>query len=248
MASHHLPNEADPVFPDSAFEVHTHGRIFYSPGELDTMFEYAGRFEGADREFRYQSFTLGGYYRVIRNLKLGAFYRLQAGARHDDDWIESGTTWIWADTSSRWEHVFMVDATPRVLLDMLPGRDWVFSAKARYEYNATNGLQSLLLRPGLTWFWIRDREPVVNVSAQYAAYLPLNFGRSLWYQHGPYLDLLYHVSRNLQIDASVSRQQIFWSESQEFLDDFRDSFPGVTYEENIYSPWLVDVGVILRFR
>jgi hypothetical protein len=243
-ASHHLPNEADPVIPETAFEVHTHGRVFGSVGEITGMFEYNGRFEGPQREFRYLGFTAGGYYRVQKNLKLGLFYRLQMGARHDDDWIEEGTAWLWADTRDRPESVVIIDATPRFLLDFLPGEDWVLSVKSRYEYNFYNGQQSLLVRPGLTWFWIEDREPILNVSAQYAAYLSLNFGSSPWYRLGPYLNLLYHVTPALQLDASVSRQRVYWSESASFIADF-----GTTpYEENIYTPWLVDVGLIVNLR
>jgi len=244
FASHHLPDEADPVLPESAFEIHTHGRLFYSNGDLSGMLEYAGRFEDADRVFRYQSVTLGGYYRLLPNLKAGALYRLQFNARHDDDWIEEGTTWLWAETSGRAEHVAIIDLTPRFLLNFLPGQNWVLSSKFRYEFNITNAQQSLLARPGLTYFQVRDREPVLNISAQYATYLSLNFGAVPWYRHGPYLNVLYHLSPNIQLDVSASRQWIYWSESEQFLADF----PTVTYEQNVYSPWLVDVGFILRFR
>lgn len=243
-ASHHLPNEADPEFADSAFEVHTHGRIFYSIQDIDFMLEYVGRFEDPEREFRYQGLTFGGYYRLLRNLKLGAFYRLQSNVRHDDDWIEEGTAWLWADATGRREHVGMIDATPRFLLDFLPGRDWVFSVKNRYEYNFTTSEQTLLVRPGLTWFWIRNREPVLNVSAQHATYFSLNFGSVPWYRHGPYLSALYHLSRNIKLSLAASRQWIYWSESDVFLDDF----PTSTYEDNIYSPWLMDLGVIVQLR
>mgnify|MGYP003932449013 CR=1 FL=1 len=233
-----------PLIPETGFEIHTHGRLFYSPGEFDVMAEYVGRFEDVDREFRYQSLTLGSYYRLLRNLKVGAFYRLQFGARHDDDWIADGVDWFWVDAARRAEHLAILDATPRFLLDFLPGESWVASLKARYEYNFTNAQQTLLVRPGLTWFWVRSREPVLNVSTQYTAYFSLNFGDEPWYRHGPYVNLLYHLSPNVQIDASLSRQWIYWSESADFVADH----PAESYTNNVYSPWLVDVGMILRFR
>ena len=233
-----------PMIPETGFEVHAHGRIFYSPDDLDLMLEYVGRFEDTDREFRYQSVTMGGYYRLLRNLKLGAFYRLQLGARHDDDWVAEGSDWIWVDPAARAEHLAILDATPRFLLDFIPGESWVFSLKNRYEYNFSNGQQSLLVRPGLTWFAVRDREPVLNISAQYGTYFSLNFGAVPWYRHGPYLNLLYHLSPSLQLDASVGRQWIYWSESAEFLADHSDE----RYPNNVYSPWLVDVGFIVRLR
>jgi hypothetical protein len=138
----------------------------------------------------------------------------------------------------------MVDLTPRFALEFLPGRNWVVSLKARYEYNFTNSKQSLLLRPGLTFFWLRDREPFLNVAIQYATYLSLNFGEVPWYRHGPYANLLFHVSENILLDLSVSRQSVYWSESENFLE----SHPSEFYMRDIYSPWFVDAGFILRFN
>jgi len=232
----HLPD-----IPETGFEIHTHGRLFYTAGDLSGMLEYVGRFEDVDREFRYQSVTLGGYYRLLPNLKAGAFYRLQFNVRHDNDWVADGADWLWTDAAGRAEHVAMVDLTPRFLL---PGGPVVVSSKFRYEFNFTNLEQSLLVRPGLTYFWVRDREPVLNVSAQYATYLSLNFGAVGWYKHGPYLNLLYHVSPNILLDVSASTQSIYWSESEDFLLEA----PTGNYPQNVYSPWIVDVGFILRFQ
>lgn len=243
-ASHHVPGEADPNLPDAAFEIYTHGRLFYSFDLLSGMLEYAGRFEDGNMEFRYQSVTIGGYYRLHRNVKAGAFYRLQFNVRHDDDWIEEGTSWLWADAAGRAEHILMADFTPRFQLSFLPGKNWLFSVKNRYEYNVNRAEHSLLVRPGLTYFLIRDREPVLNLSLQYATYLSLNFGAVPWYRHGPYFNVLYHLSPNLQIDIGASRQSIYWSESDQFLADF----PTSTYADNIYSPWVVDVGFIIRLN
>ena len=241
-ASHHLISEADPVIPISVFEIHTHGRLFYGLGNFSGMVEYAGRFEDQGLEYRYQGVTLGGYYRLHQNLKIGAFYRLQLNVRHDNDWIEEGPDWFWADTPGRVEHAAIIDATPRILLPFLPGENWVASIKTRYEYNFTNAQQTLLIRPGITYFWIRDREPVLNITAQYATYLSLNFGAAPWYRHGPYINVLYHLSPNVLFDVGISRQWIYWSESEQFLRDLL----GQTYRENVYSPWIADAGFVIR--
>lgn len=241
-ASHHLPAEAEPAIQDPAVEIHTHGRVFYSFENLSGMFEYTGRFEDKDLEYGYQSFSLGGYYRVHRNIKIGGFYKLQLNARHDDDWIEEGPAWFWADTSGRIEHVAILDVTPRILLPFLPGESWVGQLKGRYEYNFTNGQQSLLVRPGFTYFHMKDREPVFNVTAQYAAYFSLNFGAVPWYSHGPYVNFVYHLSPRVLLDVGLSKRWIYWSESAQFKRDF----PTESYSNNIYSPWIVDGGIILR--
>ena len=47
-------------------------------GKLEPMAELTGRIE--ENEYRYTSGSMGAYYRAHRNLKLGAFYRIQAGA------------------------------------------------------------------------------------------------------------------------------------------------------------------------
>ncbi len=218
FSSHHLAEESDPAFPVAAFEIYTHGRVLYVQGDLSGMFEYEGRFEDKPMEFRYQSLTFGGYYRVHRNVKVGAFYRLQLNVRHDDDWIEEGATWLWADTSDRIEQLLIADITPRFLLSFLPGENWVTSLKARYEYNLTNSQQTLLIRPGLTYFWIRDREPFFTFTAQYATYLSLNFGAVPWYRTGPYLNVIYHLTPNVLLDLGVRKQWIYWSESKQFID------------------------------
>lgn len=238
----HLHAAHVPSIEETGFEIQTHGRFFYLAGNLSGMFEYIGRFEGADTSFRYQGITLGGYYRLHRNVKVGAFYRLQVNARHDDDWITEGSGWIWEDASRRFEHLGIVDVTPRFQLGFLPGENWVASVKARYDYNFSNAQHTLLLRPGLTYFWVRDRAPLLNISAQYATYLSLNFGDRPWYRHGPYVNLLFHLGERVLIDIGVAKQWIYWSESAEFTADH----PGETYLNNIHSPWSIDVGLILR--
>jgi hypothetical protein len=241
-ASHHIASEAGPTIPETALEIYPHGRLFYNYGDISGMFEYTGRFEDTPMEFRYQSFTLGGYYRIHRNVKIGAFYKLQLNARHDDDWIDDGTKWIWADASRRIEHLAMVDLTPRFLLPFLPGENWVTQFKTRYEYNFSNAQQTLLLRPGITYFQIRNRDPLFNLTFQYAAYLSLNFGDKLWYSHGPYLNFTYHLTPNILVDLGVNKRWVYWSESEEFAADF----PEATYSNNIYSPWIIVTGITLR--
>lgn len=244
-ASHHLAGEADPTIPGQAFEIHAHGRFLYAVDNFTAMLEYSGQTEnllpGKPLDL-FQSVTLGGYYRLHSNIKFGAFYRLQFNERHDDDWIEEGPSWFWADTRGRAEHLGIIDITPRVLLPFLPGENWVGSIKSRYEYNFTNTHQKLMVRPGITYFWLHNREPILNISLQYAAYFSLNFGAVPWYRHGPYLNAMYHVSPNILLDIGVRRQWVYWSESEQFHRDF----PGQKYAENIYTPWIVDAGFIIR--
>ena len=232
-----------PEAPDGVVELENHLRLFYDLGDFDPMAAVSWRFEDEEFEFRYRSITLGSYYRVLDNLKVGAFYRLQAGARHDDDWVEEPQgEWWWEQSTDRYESLFIGDVSPRFLLEFLPGRDWVFMLKNRYIYNSYNGEQVGLVRPSLTYFHLVDREPRFNVSLAYGAYFSLNFGETLLYKRAPYLNFLYHLSPTLLLDASVARETTTWGTSE---DVERSGESGYTED---YSRWVLSIGAILRFQ
>ena len=231
-----------PPSPDSALELETHMRAFWRIDEWNPMVSVdVGILD--DFEQIYRSLTLGTYYRLHRNLKVGAFYRAQQGARHDDDWIAATGSFEWDDTDSRIEHLFFVDVSPRLLLPMLPGEDWVLMLKNRYFYNSYNAQQWLQIRPGLTWFRIVDRRPLLNVAASYEFYIPLNFGETVLYSHSPYLNVLYHLSQTVKLDASLAYRTRNWSTSQDVKDDPAES----DYRRKVRS-WVVGVGAIFQFE
>jgi hypothetical protein len=209
-----------PVLPGGPVEGQGRVQLTAELGRLDPMLEAQGLLENLADGRWYRALTLGGYYRLHRNLKAGAFYRLQWGALHNDDWIGIPGVpwdWLWRDTSERLEQVLILDASPRFLLPFLPGRDWVLQVKSRYLLNFWNLQHSLLLRPELTWFRIVDRRPVLNLSLAYGLYFPLNFGETLIYEHGPYLALLYHVSPAMQLELSASYPVRIWTTSPDVL-------------------------------
>ena len=202
--------------------------------------ELRGRLEGEDHEPGLLALTLGSYYRLHRNVKAGAFVRLQQGVRHDDDWVEpSAGVWEWEDASDRSEVVAIADVTPRFQLSFLPGGNWVLAVKSRYELNTANLQQSIKVRPGLTWFWIVDRNPLLNATAAWEGYVPLNFGSTLFYEQWAYLSLLYHLTPTVKLEASLARRTVTWTDSEDF-DDFA---PAESYEVD-YRAWVVGVGVL----
>ena len=152
---------------------------------------YAEIYDSWQTDSRNQrSVTLGTYYRLLDNLKVGAFYLGQQGVRHDEDWQQgSDGVWHWADTRSRLENVLVLDASPRAELEFLPGTHWVGELKARYFYNFTesDSRQALVLRPGLTYFWLRDGQPFLNFFLQYEMWFPLGFGSKTIYETWAYL-------------------------------------------------------------
>ncbi|MGA2478957.1 MAG: hypothetical protein ABSG63_09455 [Spirochaetia bacterium] len=235
-----------PVPPDGALTFQARTALIANFGNADLVAELLGGQESVNQALQFhESLTLGGYYRVLKNLKLGAFYRLQAGVHHDDDWVTNASPppgFVWQDTSTRFEHLLMLDASPRFLLDFLPGRDWVFMLKGRFIYNASYENQmSLMARPELTWFWIQDRVPILNVSLSYELYFPLNFGTTLLYQSYPYLSLLWHATPEVGIELGGAWKSTTWSPSQDVMNSGQSiagAFP-ITFHT-----WVVSLGVV----
>ncbi|HTP58389.1 MAG TPA: hypothetical protein VMM82_05685, partial [Spirochaetia bacterium] len=184
-----------PVAPNGVLELEGHTSIVLQSGGFDFLADLTGRLEDAGLTFQYRALTLGGYYRLLKNLKVGAFYRLQAGVRHDDDWGSNPTPlpWSWAATAGRLENELMADVSPRFLLDFLPGRSWVLMLKGRYIYNTFENQQSIMVRPELTFFWLVDRQPLLDFQAAYEIYFPLNFGGTAIYESYPWLGVHYHL-------------------------------------------------------
>ncbi|MGD0726569.1 MAG: hypothetical protein ABSB63_13505 [Spirochaetia bacterium] len=235
-----------PVAPKGLVEFQGRTQVIANVGAWDLLLEGLGRTEYVDPTLQsFESLTLGGYYRLLKNFKIGAFYRLQAGAHHDDDWthqvVTSGSAWDWNDTNTRLEHLLMLDASPRFLLDFLPGRNWVLMLKGRYIYNSFQNEMSILAQPTLTWFWVKDRVPILNVSLSYDAYFPLNFGATLIYESYPYLTVLWHATPDLGIELSGAYKTIAWSTSQ---DPAFAANGGLPYDPVYFSTWVVSLGVV----
>ena len=226
-----------PPTPSRMFEFSNHARVFLRADDWNPMLSLEWRFEGEEFAFGARSLTLGTYHRVHTNVKVGAFYRLQAGARHDDDWVkDDAMMWEWLDTTDRYENLLILDATPRFLLEFLPGENWILYLKNRYIYNTFNNHHVVQTRPSLTYFHLVDREPLVNVTAAFDAYFSLNFGDTAVYRFYPYLNVLYHVSPLLKIDASFAPETVVWSTSNDALDDG----PYTVY----HRPYVLGLGVI----
>ena len=229
-----------PAAPSGVVDLQGRTQLVANIGGFDLLAEILGRTEYVTAEPGfYGSVTLGGYYRVLKNLKVGAFYRLQDGAHHDDDWVENSGTWAWQDTGGRLESILMLDASPRFLLDFLPGRNWVFMLKGRYEYDFFNNQQSIMARPELTWFWIKDRVPILNVSAAYEMYFPLNFGSTPLYQAWPYLTLLWHATPDIAFELGGAYKTTVWSTSSD------SAFAGNPPYAVSFSAFMVTLGAVI---
>lgn len=196
-------------------------RVFGKAGILEPLADMQERweFEGLRP---YRALTLGAYARAHRNLKLGLFYRVQKGARHDDDWMVGNPgEWFWRDTQNRPENLIVLDATPRVKL----GGPFTAALKVRYERNFFNNQSSVKLEPELAWFWLDGLNPKATVFLRHSTYLPLNFGEGSYYERWWYLAGLWHLDDTMSVGPSVAFRDAQWSTSS----DFRRASGGGSY-------------------
>jgi hypothetical protein len=216
-------------------------RVFLRHNRWMPMAEFKGLWEYDPNQFSYRALTLGTYYRVSKNVKVGGFYRLQMGARHDNDWINLNPGWGWQDTSNRPENLLILDVTPRFLMPFMPGRDWVFAFKTRYLFNTYNTQQTLTLRPGITYFLMQNREPLVNFTLNYELYLALNYSDRLLYEQWPYLEVMYHLSPTVKLSGRAGYRVTTWSTSKDVVE------VGDTPYEVKYRAFVIGAGMNLYF-
>lgn len=187
-------------------------RVVGRAGALEPLVDLTERWQ-FERQGPARSLTLGSYGRAHRNLKLGVFYQVQSGARHDDDWIKDGAgTWLWRPTTNRPESIVILDATPRTSL----GGRFVGALKVRYEHNFFNGQRSLKLEPEISWFWLDGLTPKATVFLRHGTYIPLNFGTRSYYERWWYLAGLWHPSPAVSAGPSVALRDTVWTESSAY--------------------------------
>jgi len=192
-------------------------------------------------EGRYKSFTLGPYFKFFKHLKFGVFYRGQLGSLHDDDWWwPLDGAWEWRDTKQRYEHIGILDVTPRFRLPFIPGKTWTIELKTRYEFNFNNLHQSLKVRPGLGYSLVIGGKPIVSFTLQYEMYIALNYGvfplipkgasagnvfhgqkedelKFRFYETWLYLGTLFHISPVFKIGLFGSLKKNIWNRSEEWI-------------------------------
>ncbi len=187
-------------------------RVIGRAGKLEPLVDLTERWQ-FDRQRPYRSLMLGAYGRAHRNLKLGVFYQVQSGARHDDDWTKDASgNWFWRPTTNRPENIVVLDATPRTSL----GGRFVGALKVRYEHNFFNGQRSLKLEPEIAWFWLDGLEPRATVFLRHGTYIPLNFGTRSYYERWWYLAGLWHPSPTVSVGPSLALRDVVWTTSSTY--------------------------------
>lgn len=190
-------------------------RLFLNHDKISYYAEMTGAAETDGRNF--DETQLGAYYRLFHNLKVGAFYGRAYALRHDEDWASVNGTWAWNNTNSRGEDLIIGDVTPLTALEFLPGKNWVGEFKIRYIYDAFNGQQSLILRPGIRYFWLDGDEPFLNFFFQFEALLPLNYGVQSIYEKWTYIGALYHLNDHVDLGGFTAAKWETWGSTQSYI-------------------------------
>lgn len=219
-------------------EYEASARLSLRSGRLEPLADLTGRWQ-FESQRPYRALMLGSYARVHRNLKLGAFYRLQNGARHDDDWVKDGLGWRWRPTTNRPESVLVLDATPRASL----GGSFVGSLKVRWESNLYNRQTTLKLEPEVAWFWLDGLAPKATVFLRHGTYVPLNFGTRSYYERWWYLGGLWHPATDVSLGPSVALRDVVWTGSSAYLAASRGASYRVTHRSVVWG-----FNALLRLR
>jgi hypothetical protein len=215
--------------------------VFANAGFFEPVAEGTERWQ-YNRQLPYKELLVGSYARVERHLKLGAFYGLQYGARHNDDWGQTPSGgWGWRNTIGRPESLLILDATPRTQLSFLPGGNWTASLKTRYEYDLYNREETLKLEPELAWFWMDGLTPRATFFLRYQTYLALNFADAPVYERWWYVAALWHASPWLSVGPQLGLRDEIWTTSSEF----RSANPGARYSVT-YRSWVPGVALSAR--
>ncbi len=196
-----------------------HLRAIGDYNKYSLLFDYSmnsmPKVKGEVEQRQNQSYRVGGYYRLFKGTKIGAFLQRESGAYHDDDFELRMSKWWWANTNDRFENILIFDLTQRKLI-----KNWVAEIKLRYLYNISNenNFHTLKIRPGLTYFLMKDGRPWFNIFAQYEIYYPIkNYKKSMVYQDWLYFGGLYHLNDLVKIGSYISNHnESWWIDSHEF--------------------------------
>ncbi len=234
-----------PSIPTTLFpEGQASYRLFLGMGSFQPLLELTGnvgptlgnfsKFQLAEHHVK-----VGTYFQIVPNLHVGAFYSLERGVVHDDDWIFTGTPrvdnldanfWKWRDTSTRFEHTVSFDITPRVKL-ALAEQTIILDLKCEYFRHFSASNDSVKFRPGISWLLKNEvGEPAATLYLQNEIYLEfpvvaLSVSQTpttppnawLLYENWLYGGVLFHLHESVTLGFSLAWKQMWWREGESYL-------------------------------
>lgn len=218
-------------------DLETRARVFYAFDSWSLFSEIQATGQSENRKYR--SIMLGPYYRWFDHLRTGIFFQRQYGFRHNDDWFKEPQTaiWQWRNTNTRAEDLLVLDVSPKVQLDFLPGEHWTFEFKTRLSHNFFNQEKLLRLRPNLSYFWIRSDVPFLSIFLQAEFVVPLLDLKSP-NERWAYLGTLYHLSQAIQLGCYAALKWEGWRNTSAYT-----ALTGKTYEVEANSTVIGLLGV-----
>jgi hypothetical protein len=210
---------AAPVAPGSipsGVEPEINLRLFLNHEPFSFYTEITGSSETDHRVFK--EVILGSYFQLWDQLRVGFFYRRAYGIRHDEDWVSVSGRWGWRDSNTRGEDFLILDMTPRVSLDFMGGENFVAELKTRFINNTYNHDQTLFVRPGLTYFWLKDDQAFMNFFLQYEMQFALNYGIQSVNERWLYLGALYKACSNFDLGIYNALKWETWGSYADYLN------------------------------
>jgi hypothetical protein len=182
-------------------------RAFGEHEAISYFLEGAAIRQTAGREFK--SISLGSYFHALPWLKVGALAGREFGLRHDEDWFSTNGQWAWNDSNSRGETVVSLDVTGQLPMTFNTEL-FLAELKLRYEYNSFNDNRTLLVRPGLSYFYFRGDELFATVFLRLEGDFPLNYGTQVLSEKWIYLGALYHLNDQIDLGPIVTEGWQTW--------------------------------------
>lgn len=213
-AHEHIPHS------DTRSVVRGDFRYFKKLGDFRLLSEFQA--SNAFEDSIQHHIDIGAYYRWLSFSKIGLIHRYQKNVRHEDNWVNDNGHWHWNEKTNSFESVLIPHLDFRALLSESIRADFVI----RYMYNARNTEESILLKPGLNYFWFRKGGIFATVSLQYEHIVPLNFGNKTLSEKWVYLNFLYHLNDKNKVGLSLETGQWIWTDSK----SFNASYPLENYE------------------
>ncbi len=204
-----------PIAPHNQFVPGITFRLFKDQSQF-TLFGELSALEKSDQE-QHSNLMAGSYYQFSSHWSGGVFYRRDSGLRHNDDWVKENGKWRWHDANSRGEDILVLDATYRTQIENLLGPNWVAELKARYLNNYFNNEHTLFLRPGFTYFWLKDGQAFMNFFVQFEFDKPLNFNSEKINERWTYGGALYRLGSKWDVGGFYARRWREWSSSKTYL-------------------------------
>lgn len=184
-------------------------RIFQKAKKWNFLVEYSKHLE--TDSLTPEGIKIGAKYRLSKSIKLGAYYRRASGQRYDDDWVLLDGKWQWLNTDDRQENHYQAELIYR----KKTSSKMVFELKNVYQFNAFNDQQIYLVKPGLTYFKIKNGKARYHLYGQYEAQFPLNFSEATIWQHWFYLGGLYHISQKFSLGPFAGYRIWTWTTSSQ---------------------------------